>query len=164
MTPLLRTAAPLLLAAALAACGSGGADTGAAGITDTSTAQGGSAAAGAAVLVLPLPGPELQLEQPATLHVQLDGAAQVGAHYPAAGTVTLALAEPATGDSTVGADLGPQAPAAVPLQYAAHVRLPAGTHRLAARVTVRTYTAAGQPTGALAVTQADVRWRVEVQP
>jgi hypothetical protein len=170
---------PLLLLALLLLFGLAGGITGCGGgdsaepaapppgslIADQSTAQAGDSRIGAAVLVLPLPGPVLQLDQPARVRVRLGGIVEVGAHHGAQATVTLALAEPTpTGPSTLPLTLHPLAPAPVVLGYDVWLQLPAGTHPLAARITLRAFDANGTPSAALARAEAAVDWHVVVQP
>lgn len=130
--------------------------------TDTSTATAGDAHTGSPTLVLLLPGPTLDLLAPAMVHVRLAGKLHLSAHYGAVAAVAIALAEPvATGPSARPVNLAP--PADEPLAYEVWLQLPAGTHVLAAQVTVRATDAAGVPTGALAVADATVDWHVQVQ-
>lgn len=133
-------------------------------ITEQSSAQAGDERIGATVLVLPLPGPVLQLERPALVRVQISGQLLQSAHYGATAAVSLSLQEPiATTGSSLPATIAPQSAVAVPLVNQLWLQLPAGSHPLVARITVRALDANATPTSALARAEADVTWTLEIQ-
>ena len=152
----------VILALLLTACGGSSGVPEPTIINATSDAQAGDERTGAALLVLPLPGPVLELDKPALVTVRLEVTLAQTAHYAASGSASVDMAKPwPSSPSTVPLQL--PSPDATPLRYSVQMELPAGSHPLAAQVTVRATDVQGLPTGALARATATAVWTVEVE-